>query len=126
MCFSSSSAAILVKINGLKPRYEKLVLHPGPSETPRGVGIIRKGESGPFPQGRDHKGEDDSCPQVKPQHLCRPLVAGWSVSFEMQQTFYELWIMGQRAKGKTAPKKYNVAPDITRRGATDTPIISII
>jgi len=31
-----------------------------------------------------------------------------------------------RAKGKTAPKKYNVAPDITRRGATNAPIISII
>jgi len=29
-----------------------------------------------------------------------------------------------RAKGKTAPKKYNFAPDITRRGANNTPIIS--
>ena len=29
-----------------------------------------------------------------------------------------------RAKGKTAPKKYNFAPDITRRGAKNAPIIS--
>jgi len=31
-----------------------------------------------------------------------------------------------RAKGKTAPKKYNVAPDITRRGETNAPRISLI
>ena len=29
-----------------------------------------------------------------------------------------------RAKGKTAPKKYNFAPAITRRGAKNAPIIS--
>ena len=29
-----------------------------------------------------------------------------------------------RAKGKTAPKKYNFAPDITKRGAKNAPIIS--
>jgi len=28
-----------------------------------------------------------------------------------------------RAKGKTAPKQYNVAPHITRRGAQNAPII---
>ena len=28
-----------------------------------------------------------------------------------------------RAKGKTAPKKYNFAPDMTRRGAKNAPII---
>jgi len=31
-----------------------------------------------------------------------------------------------RAKGKTAPKKYNVAPDITRRGTTNAPIVMMI
>jgi len=29
-----------------------------------------------------------------------------------------------RGKGKTAPEKYNFAPDITRRWATNAPIIS--
>jgi len=31
-----------------------------------------------------------------------------------------------RAKGKTAPEKYNVAPDITRGGAKNTPVMLII